>query len=94
MKVAFEQLKLAMSSVPMLAVADFSRPFIIETDASGVGLGAVLMQEGRSISYYSHKLSLLAQSKSVYERELMAMVFSIKVAVVPSLQKIRGVSRS
>ena len=77
---AFRHLKEAMTSLPMLALPDFSKAFVIETDACGVGLGAVLMQEEKSLAYFNHKLSSQAQAQamSVYEREFMAMVLAIR----------------
>ncbi|KAL0560862.1 hypothetical protein IC582_001276 [Cucumis melo] len=74
---AFESLKSAMSTIPVLALPDWSLPFMIETDASGSGLGAVLSQNGHPIAFFSQKLSTRAQSKSIYERELMVVVLSV-----------------
>ncbi|XP_024022953.1 uncharacterized protein LOC112092040 [Morus notabilis] len=68
---AFQKLKQAMTTVPVLSLPDFSQPFVVESDASGFRIGAVLMQHQRSIAYFSQVLSSRARTKSVYERELM-----------------------
>ena len=73
----FVTLKQVMSSVPVLALPDLTQPFILETDASGQGLGVVLTQNSRPIAFFSQALSPRARQKSVYERELMAIVFGI-----------------
>ncbi|KAL0544392.1 hypothetical protein IC582_019507 [Cucumis melo] len=67
-----------MTTIPVLALPDWNLPFTIETDASGSGLGAVLSQRGHPIAFYSQKLSQRAQAKSIYERELMAVVLSVQ----------------
>jgi hypothetical protein len=50
---AFEVLKAALSSAPVLSIPNFEKTFIIETDASDKGMGAVLMQDGHPISFLS-----------------------------------------
>ncbi|KAJ1700964.1 hypothetical protein LUZ63_000743 [Rhynchospora breviuscula] len=70
---AFTMLKSAMTSAPVLALPDFSSQFVLETDASGVGIGVVLMQHSHPIAFYSQKLSKTMQGKSTYVRELFAV---------------------
>ncbi|KAJ4801231.1 polyprotein [Rhynchospora pubera] len=74
---AFERLKKAMSSAPVLALPDFTQPFCIEADACETGLGAVLTQGGRPLAYLSKALGPKNMAKSTYEKELMAILMAV-----------------
>lgn len=74
----FEELKMAMTSGPVLALLDFSQPFIVESDAFGIGLGAVLMQGERPISFFSQALHGKNLALSTYEKEMLALVKAVQ----------------
>ena len=60
-----------MPSTPVLATPYFSKPFVIECDASGYGLGVVLMQDEHPITFESRKLNNREQLKSTYDKEML-----------------------
>lgn len=75
---AFDRLKQAMTEAPVLALPNFDNDFVLETDASGQGMGAVLTQGCHPICYYSKKFSPKMLSASTYVRELCAITSAVK----------------
>ena len=65
-----------MVTAPVLALPDFKEEFTIETDASGIGLGVVLMQKGHPIAYIGKALA--PRRLSAYEKELLAVVYAVE----------------
>lgn len=74
---AFIALKHALLTAPVLVLPDFTKPFIVETDASGQGIGAVLLQDVHPIAYFSKKLSTRMHNQSAYVRELYAITEAV-----------------
>ncbi|GJS91882.1 reverse transcriptase [Tanacetum coccineum] len=75
---AFTYLKNAMVQAPALALPNFNKPFVVETYAYGVGLGAILQQEGHPIAYMSKTLAPRHQALSTYEKEFLAVLMALE----------------
>ena len=79
---AFERLKEALTSSKILAYPDFSKPFILETDASNKGIGCVISQEvegeKRPISFASRSLSKAEKNYDTTNKEALAVVWALK----------------
>jgi hypothetical protein len=74
---AFARLKQAVTTTPVLALPDFNKMFILECDASGLGIGAVLMQECRPIAFTNKALSPQHLSLTVYDKEMLAIIHAV-----------------
>lgn len=75
---AFEALKKAMISTPVLALSNMNDTFVVEMDASGARIWVVLMQIGHLIAFISKVLSPKQQVLTVYEKELLVVLLAIK----------------
>ncbi|GJR34508.1 putative reverse transcriptase domain-containing protein [Tanacetum coccineum] len=76
---AFQLLKQKLCSAPILALPEGSEDFIVYCDASIKGLGAVLMQREKVISYASRQLKIHEKNNTTHDLELGAVVFALKI---------------
>ena len=73
----FDMMKEVMSSCPVLAFPDFTQPFVLECDASGVDIGAILMQGNHPIAFESRKLRDYEKLYSIYDKEMLAIMHAL-----------------
>jgi hypothetical protein len=76
---AFHTLRKHLTSAPVLTQPDMSKQFEVFCDASGTGLGCVLMQENRVIAYASRALRPHEKNYSTHDLELAAVVHALKL---------------
>ncbi|XP_068667710.1 uncharacterized protein [Aristolochia californica] len=84
---AFDALNNALASTPVLQLPNFDDLFVIEYDASGGGIGAVLHQNSHPIDYFSRQLASRYQKLATYERELIGLTFLLEQLLTTSPQQ-------
>ena len=87
MQAAFKELKVKLTSAPVLAYPYYEKPFVVCPDASSKAVGVVLSQadengRGHSVQYASRALSSVGLNYSAFEREALGLVFALKNFVI------------
>ncbi|GJW62398.1 putative reverse transcriptase domain-containing protein [Tanacetum coccineum] len=78
-ELAFQTLKDKLCNAPVQALLDGPEDFVVYCDASGIGLGCVLMQRGKVIAYASRHLKIHEENYTTHDLELGAVVFALKI---------------
>ncbi|GKA79206.1 putative reverse transcriptase domain-containing protein [Tanacetum coccineum] len=78
-ELTFQTLKDKLCNAPVLALPDGPEDFVVYCDASGIGLGCVLMQRGKVIAYASRQLKIHEKNYTTHDLELGAVVFALKI---------------
>ncbi|GJP85601.1 hypothetical protein CLOP_g15706 [Closterium sp. NIES-67] len=82
MQAAFDQLKIALTSPPVLRISDPDRPYEVITDASNIAIGAVLLHDFsdglQPVAYESRKLQGVEKNYTVHDKEMLAIVHAFK----------------
>ena len=75
---AFVEIKARMITASIMRLPDFSKIFEVVCDASGIGIGGVLAQEGHPIAYFSKKLNDSKQKYSIYDKKFYAVIQALR----------------
>ncbi|GJY59819.1 putative reverse transcriptase domain-containing protein [Tanacetum coccineum] len=78
-ELAFQTLKDKLRNVLVLALPNGPEDFVVYFDASGIGLGCVLMQRGKVIAYASRQLKIYEENITTHDLELGAVMFALKI---------------
>jgi hypothetical protein len=75
---SFQALKTVLTSTPVLALPDFNKKFVVETDACDRGIGVVSMQDGHPLAFLSKALGPKQRALSTYEKEFLAILLAME----------------
>ncbi|GJW25751.1 putative reverse transcriptase domain-containing protein [Tanacetum coccineum] len=78
-ELSFQNLKDKLYNDPVLALPNGPKDFVVYCDASGIGLGCMLMQRGKVIAYVSTQLKIHEKNYTTHDLELGAVVFALKI---------------
>ncbi|RVW78777.1 Retrovirus-related Pol polyprotein from transposon 297 [Vitis vinifera] len=75
---SFQKIKEMLNSTQVPVLPNFKRVFKVECDASRIGIGAALCQEGRPVSFYSEKLNDIRRRYNTFDKEFYAIIQALK----------------